>query len=74
MDPDLALIIGLILGVFSVPSIMSAFSEGRAPRVAAITIIAAGGLVIWAIGHKPGGYSINEIPDIFVRVVAMFIS
>ena len=53
MDPDLALIIGLILGVFAVPSIMSAFSEGRPPRVAAFTVIAAGVLIIWAISKKP---------------------
>lgn len=31
MDPDLIFVIGLVLAVFSVPSIMSAFSEGRAP-------------------------------------------
>ena len=73
MDPDLALIIGLILGVFSIPSIMSAFSEGRAPRVAAFTVIAAGCLVVWAVSQKPGGYAIMEIPDVFARVVARFI-
>ncbi|WP_299852391.1 hypothetical protein [uncultured Roseovarius sp.] len=74
MDPDLALTIGLILAVFSVPSILSAFSEGRAPRVAAFTIIASGALVVWAISQKPGGYALNEIPDVFVRVIARFIS
>lgn len=74
MDPDLALIIGLVLAVFSVPAILSAFSEGRAPRVAAFTVIVAGLLIIWAISSRPGGYSVMEIPDVFVRVVARFIS
>ena len=47
MDPDLAMVIGMILAVFSVPSIISAFSEGRAPRVAAFTIIAGGALMVF---------------------------
>lgn len=74
MDSDLSLIIGLVLIVLSVPSIMSAFSEGHAPRVASIVIIAGGALVVWAITQKPGRYSLLEIPDIFVRVVARFVS
>lgn len=32
MDPDLAMAIGVVLGVFTVPSIMSAISDGRATR------------------------------------------
>ncbi len=74
MDSDLSLIIGLVLIVLSIPSIMSAFSEGHAPRIASIVIIAGGALVVWAITQKPGGYSLLEIPDIFVRVVARFVS
>ena len=74
MDPDLILIIGIVLGVFSVPSIMSAISEGRAPRVAAFTIIAGGGMIVWAIQNNPGGYAINEIPDVFVKVVARYLT
>lgn len=74
MDPDLILIIGIVLGVFSIPSIMSAISEGRAPRVAAFTIIAAGAMIVWAIQNYPGGYAINEIPNVFVKVVARYLT
>ena len=74
MDPDLALILGLILGILSIPSMIAAFSEGHAPRVAALVIIAAGVLIVYAIQTNPGGYSIIEIPDIFVRVVAKYIT
>jgi len=74
MDPDLIFIIGLVLGVFSIPSVLSAFSEGRAPRVAAITIIAAGAMVLYAIQNKPGGYDIYEIPNVFVQVVARYLT
>ena len=40
MDHDLALIVGLVLIILSIPSIIAAFSDGHAPRVAAFTIIA----------------------------------
>ncbi|MFY9238782.1 MAG: hypothetical protein WAO78_07945 [Roseovarius sp.] len=73
MNSDLLLVIGLILGVFSVPSIISSLSDGRAPRVAAFTLIAAGSLVVYAIQTRPGGYEIQDIPAAFVRVLAMFI-
>ena len=74
MDPDLLLIVCIILAVFSVPSILSAVSEGRAPRVAALSVVAGGALILWAINSNPGGYSFGDIPDIFVRVVARYLT
>lgn len=74
MDPDLVFVIGLVLAVFSVPAIISAFSEGRAPRVAAFTVISAGVMVIWAIQTKPGGYAFSDIPKIVVQVVAEYLT
>ena len=73
MDTDLALIIGLVLGVLSVPAGLSAYSDGRAPLAAAVTLTAAVALVIWAVVEQPGGYRISEIPDVVVRVLATFI-
>lgn len=74
MDYDLALVIGLVVAVFSVPAVISALSERRAPRVAAIALIVGGGMAAWAITQKPGGYKINEIPDVIVKVVARYVS
>ena len=74
MDFELIFITGVVVGVFSIPAIMSAFSEGRAPRVAALAVIISGVMVVWAIKENPGGYSLKEIPDIFVRVVARYIT
>lgn len=73
MDPDIALVLGLIIAAFSIPSILSAFSDRRTPRASAITILIGGALVIYAIQGKPGGYAIDEVPDVFVKVVAQFI-
>ena len=73
MDADLMLVIGLVVGGFSIPAIMSAFADGRVPRAAAITVLIGGGLVALAVNNNPGGYAIHEIPDIFVEVVGRFI-
>lgn len=72
MNADLFLVIGLILGVFAIPSIVSSISDGRAPRVAAFVLIAAGCMVVYAIQQNPGGYALRDIPSAFVRVVGGF--
>ena len=74
MTPDMYLVLGIVIAGFSVPSILSAVSDGRAPRASAITILIAGGLILLAIQTQPGGYTLQEIPDVFVRVIAPFIS
>ena len=73
MDADLAMAIGAVLGVLSVPSLLSAISEGRAPRVGALTIMIAGGLILWAINTKPGGYTVAEVPAVIVNVIARYL-
>ncbi len=72
MDPDYLLVLGLVVGAFSVPSILSALSDRRAPRASAITILIAGGLVLLAVQSKPGGYQLDQIPDVFFRVIGDF--
>ena len=74
MDPDLMLVIGLVVGGFSVPSIMGAIAEGRVPRAASIAVMVAGGLIVLAIRDNPGGYALADIPDVFVSVVGRYIN
>ncbi len=74
MTPDMYLVLGILIAAFSIPSILSAVADGRAPRASAITILIAGGLILLAIQTQPGGYTLLEIPDVFVRVIAPFIS
>lgn len=73
MQHDLMLVIGLIILGFTIPSIVSAFSENRAPRVAALMLLIGGGLVVIALVQKPGGYTLNDIPHAFTRVVAHYL-
>ncbi|WP_299048544.1 hypothetical protein [uncultured Tateyamaria sp.] len=72
MSPDFYLVLGILIAGFSIPSILSAISDRRAPRASAITILIAGGLILLAIQTQPGGYTLEEIPDVFVRVIASF--
>ncbi|MGL4237797.1 hypothetical protein [Tabrizicola sp.] len=69
MDTDLLLTLGIVLLVLSVPSLLSAWVEGRAPRIGAIMVIVAAGMVITAVTTKPGGYTFNEVPGAMVKVV-----
>ncbi|MEQ8895882.1 MAG: hypothetical protein RID23_02235 [Roseovarius sp.] len=73
MNPDLLLVFGIALAVLSVPSMLSAFADRRTPRAAALVAIVAGCMIVWAIREQPGGYTIQEIPEVFVRVAAEFI-
>lgn len=73
MTPDLLLVIGIVLAVLAIPSMMSAFADRRTPRVAAVVAIIAGCMIVWAVREQPGGYTIKEIPEVFVRVAAEFI-
>jgi len=69
MDPDTFFVLGLVLGVLSIPAVVSAISDGRAPRFATIILLGAGTMVVYAISQKPGGYSLEDIPTVFTRVV-----
>ena len=67
MTPDLALALGIVIAGFSVPSILSALSDRRAPRASAITVLIGGGLILYAMQAQPGGYSLADVPDAFTR-------
>ena len=73
MDSDLALILGLFLCCLSIPSILSAYSESRPPRLSALLLLSGGGLVLYALMLRPGGYRLEQIPDVFFSVLGRFI-
>ncbi len=72
MDSDLALVLGLAIAALSVPSIVSAFSDSRAPRASVLTVLIAGGLIVYAIRSHPGGYALEDIPDAILHVIARY--
>lgn len=68
MDTDLMLVTGIILGVLSIPSMLNAFSDGRAPRLASIVVLVAGVLIVLAVKRHSSGYTPAELPAVFGRV------
>jgi hypothetical protein len=74
LDTDLFLVIGIIIAVLTVPSLMSAYIEGRAPRAGAILVLISGTLIVLALSKHPGGYSLGEIPDAFYRVAGRYLN
>ncbi|MEZ5673798.1 hypothetical protein SAMN06265173_106150 [Thalassovita litoralis] len=73
MDPDTVFVMGLFIAIFSVPSMVSAWSDGHVPRVASVVAILGGAMMVWAHSQKVGGYSFDEIPDLIVKVAGKFI-
>ena len=73
MDPDLLFVIGTITLLFSIPSILGAFTDGRPPRAAAIMIMIGGGLIGLAIYQRPGAYTFETVPDVFYAVIDRYI-
>jgi len=74
MDTDLVLTIGVVLAALSVPSLLAAWTESRAPRIGAVMVIAAFAMIVAATLRRPGGYGVTEIPSVMLDVFARLIS
>ena len=74
MNSDLMLVTGLVIGVLVIPALLNAWTEGRAPRAAAIMVMIAIGLVVGAVRMHPGGYTLADVPDVFFRVLGRLIN
>ena len=67
---DTFMILGIVIFALAFPAAVSAFSRGSPPRAAIIAFMIGGVLIIIAHTSRPGGYSIEEIPGLFIRVIA----
>lgn len=74
MDTDLYLVIGMTLGFLAIPSLLNAYTEGRAPRLGAIMVLVGGVLVAIAVSRTPGGYEFAELPQVFFRVIGRYMN
>ena len=73
MDTDLILVIGVLVLMLSIPSVVAAFAESRAPWIAMLVIIIGASLVGWAWVNHPEGYTVSDIPHAIIRVLARVI-
>lgn len=70
MTPETALVLGLLLGAFSIPAIVSAWSDRTVPRASALTLLVALGLIGIGLRGLEPGFGLTDIPDVFLRVAA----
>lgn len=73
MDADVMLVTGMALSVLSLPSIVAAWSDGRRPRVGALVLLGGGGLILWALRQKEGGYDWADIPQVVYAVIGQML-
>lgn len=73
MDNEFILVLGIVIGVLTIPAMFSAWMDNNPPRVATFAAVVSGAMIIYAIYNQPGGYTIEELPDIFTRVVGSLI-
>ncbi len=73
MDTDLVLTLGVVLAALSVPSLLAAWAESRAPTIGAVMIIAGFAMIVTASLRHPGGYAVTEVPHVMLDVFARLI-
>lgn len=73
MDTDLLFVGGLLSAGIAFPAFLSAYVEGRRPRGAMMLVLLGGVLVAAAIQQRPGLYGVGTIPDVVVRVLALYV-
>ena len=73
MDPDLSFVIGIVVGVLSIPLLLAAYTEGRLPRLAILMVLGSGGLIGFAVFNQPNGYPVADIPNVFVDVIGRYV-
>ena len=74
MNNDLFLVFGLIITGLTIPAILGAFVDNRVPRAAAIMVMIGSGMIAVAVIGKPNGYTIQDVPKAFTRVIGKYLN
>ena len=69
MNSDLFLVIGLAIGTLAGLSVISGLLSGELRRGPSILLIAGAVVIALAWANKPGGYTVEEIPDVVWRTL-----
>ncbi|MCB1342826.1 MAG: hypothetical protein KDK24_17510 [Pseudooceanicola sp.] len=73
MQADLILTLGLLLAALAIPAGVAAWADRRPPRAAMLTLLIAGGMVVYAERTKPGGYRLADVPVAIYAVIGSII-
>ena len=74
MDTDLFLVIGIVIFALAIPSLLSAWVDGRVPRAGSVMVLISGALIITALTQHARGYSFAEIPGVFFGVIGRYLN
>ncbi|WP_323786004.1 hypothetical protein [Thalassovita sp.] len=74
MDSDLILVIGVTVAGFSIPSMVSAWSDGLMPRVPILSFLLGMALTVYAYVLKADGVDLTDIPMAYIRVVGRILN
>lgn len=66
---DLIFCLGLVVLFLAFPAAVGAYSRGSPPRAAMLALFAGGCMVVYANSARPGGYTVEMVPDVFVKVL-----
>lgn len=66
---DLIMCVGALLLFLTFPAAVGSFSRGAPPRMAILSLFTGGALVVYANASRPGGYSVAEMPNLFLKVL-----
>ena len=66
---DLIMVLGVCVFALAFPAMVGAFSRGAPPRAAMLAIFAGGVMMVYANSMRPGGYSVAEMPQVFIKVI-----
>jgi hypothetical protein len=72
MDTDLMIVVGTLCLLMAIPSMLAAWVDGSVPRAGAILVLIGGVLVVLALNKHGRGYTLAEMPDVFMRVASRF--
>ena len=70
MTTDYVLTVGLLIGLFSIPAMLSAYADNRFPRAPMAAFILSAAIIVLMWVSNPMRYSLLEIPNVVVRVIA----
>jgi hypothetical protein len=66
---ELIMVLGVVVLALAFPAAVSAFSRGAPPRAAMLALFAGGSMIVYANASRPGGFSVAEMPALFVKVI-----
>lgn len=66
---DLIMVMGVVVLFLAFPAAVGAFSRGAPPRAAMLSLFAGGAMIVYANSSRPGGYSVAEMPTLFIKVL-----